>query len=120
MPGEQGAWPLDKIAQWRQAKSKPAATHTKADKELRKLDLDIAERELKIQRITGSLVSRVAAKTELRQQHSAVKARLEAIPEEMVSSLPPDLQAESLATWQDKIELICKQIDGWSLGESEC
>jgi phage terminase Nu1 subunit (DNA packaging protein) len=122
MPGKPGKFPLDKIAQWVRETIYPRqgagqnGELSKAAAEHRKLMAEARTKELKLALLRGRLVERSAVMAENEQMFAKIKARLEAIPEEVGTSLPPALQQDIVADWQYKLNLILREIAGWSEG----
>lgn len=110
MPGKPGAWPLDQIARWRLSRATSQAGGGSQTLKRRKLELENASRMMRLRRDSGELVSRVHAKAAVEQLFHEIRGRLESIPEEMIASVPPELQPQLLDDWRDKIAGVLKQL----------
>lgn len=118
MPGQPGGYPLDEIARWRIHRAEKTHDHRDTEKsELQrdKLREEVEERRLKNLERRGQLVDRQAAKARVMQLFHRLRSRLEAFPEEVGNSLPPELQPDVIHDWKRKIRLLEKEIDQWSL-----
>lgn len=82
-----------------------------------KLAIDIEIKRLKLQREAGELVERLAAYACLEQMFHRVRTRLEAIPEEIGSSFPPETRATVIDDVKSKIRLILREMEHWALEE---
>jgi hypothetical protein len=126
--GKKKSYALDQIVQWLRAHvwtaRPPAATRPGEERldrdklECERLWLENQRRELRLRTEAGELVSRTAAKAEVEQLFHAIRARLDAIPDEIAPSLPADLQAQVAADWKAKLKLIEKEIENWAGLES--
>lgn len=118
MPGQPGDYPLDEIARWRIHRAEKTHGHrdtAKSELQREKLHEEVEERRLKNLERAGRLVDRQAAKASVVQLFHRLRSRLEAFPEEVGNSLPPDLQPDVIHDWKRKIRLLEKEIDQWSL-----
>jgi phage terminase Nu1 subunit (DNA packaging protein) len=116
MPGKPGKFPLDKIAQWVRETIYPRqgagqnGELSKAAAEQRKLMAEARTKELKLALLRGRLVERSAVMAENEQMFAKIKARLEAIPEEVGTSLPPALQQDIVSDWRYKLDLVLREL----------
>ncbi len=120
MPGEKGAWDLSEIAKWRLARvphRKAAAAGDGSDDdsktalECEKLRIDNEHRALKLAKARGALVERDAVAVAISQMFHRVRSRLEALPDELASSWPPEIRADSLADSREKVALALKDLE---------
>lgn len=113
-----GSYSIWEIATWRAARQPAPVVQNDDDEtdrdELRK---EIQNRLLllKLGEKSGELVSRSQAKAEITRMFHLLRTRLEAIPDQVATGLPPDLQPEIAADWKRQIELLCREIANWSL-----
>lgn len=114
MPGSEKEFRLDKIAQWLRVEIYPrtpaVGDSKKADLEIRKLRAETEMREIKTALQRGQLVERVAVLAANEEMFGTIRTRLEAIPEEVGSSVPPDLRQELVADWRNKVHLVLKEL----------
>lgn len=90
---------------------------SKTELECEKLELENARRRLKLEAERGRLVLREAVKTKNERLFHRIRARLEATPEELASSLPPEIRSDYLADGRQKISLLLRELE--SLRELE-
>jgi phage terminase Nu1 subunit (DNA packaging protein) len=116
MPGKPKSFRLDAIAKWVRAEIYPHHVRpqngesTKAAAEQRKLMAEARTKELKLALLRGRLVERSAVMAENEQMFAKIKARLEAIPEEVGTSLPPALQQDIVSDWRYKLDLVLREL----------
>lgn len=84
--------------------------------ECEKLRLENARRELKLENERGRLVRRDDVFSQVEQMFHRIRSRLEAAPEELASSLPPELRADYLIDSRTKVALILREMEGWGDG----
>lgn len=68
---------------------------------------------LELQEMQGKLVDADAARAQFEQMGNAVRQRLEALPGELASSVPPEIRPDFLADATHKVRLACLEIDSW-------
>jgi hypothetical protein len=85
--------------------------------EKEKLALGNARLALKLEQESGALVERKAVWAGVTQVFHRIRSRLQAIPAEIGSSVPPDQRAQIIATWKEKIVLILSELEHWEIGE---
>ena len=88
---------------------------TKAALERRKLLADAVAKELRVRKTIGELVDRNVAKATFESMCHRIRSRLEAVPEELASSLPANLRGDYLVDADHKIRLVCREIEAWSM-----
>ena len=110
---------LSAIAIWWRENVLPNVNQASEDSteglEREKLRIANERARLKLLHEAGQLVSRTAALSEIEQLFARLRARLESVPDEMGTSLPPELQAEAVADWKMKVSLLNLEIEKWSL-----
>ena len=87
---------------------------TKAEQERIHTILKNHKALLELQVAQGKLISKEEALADFIQMANRVRGRLEAIPAEMVSSLPPELRADFLADATHRIRLVLQEIANWA------
>ena len=104
-------------ANWKEVIRLPSESETdpndKEALECEKLRLENARRELKLENERGRLVRRDNVLTQIEQMFHKIRSRLESAPEELASSLPPELRADYLADCRQKMGLILREMEGW-------
>lgn len=114
MPGAEKQFRLDKIAQWLRVEIYPrtptVGNPEKAELEIRNLRAETEAREIKTALQRGQLVERIAVLAANEEMFGKIRTRLEAIPEEVGSSIPPDLRQELVADWRNKVHLVLKEL----------
>jgi predicted transcriptional regulator len=120
---EQRGYDLAEVHHWvlafeaRKRKSAPQGEQTNAELEHEKLQIDVAARKLKLQQQAGELVLRENAYSTIETMFHKVRTRLQAIPEELASSLPPEVRAEYVHDAKHKIRLILTEMSNWGIAE---
>lgn len=123
MPGGDRLYPLDEIARWLRAtiwtNTAPPAGEDGGDSkdalEREKLQLENEARRLKLRKTAGELVSRSAAIAQVEQLFALLRARWEALPEELGAAAPPDVRADLIADWRSRIDLMHRDLEKFSL-----
>lgn len=82
--------------------------------EVLKAETDAAIKKVKLRTTLGQLVARAVYVTGVTTLFNFVRQRLQAIPEELASSLPPELRADVLVTLKGKVRLILTEMSAWS------
>jgi len=90
---------------------------TTSDLVREKLAEEVAMKRLKRLQAQGELVSRRAIKAEFAKVCATIRARLEAIPEEIGTAAPPDLQAQFIADTKNKIRLVLMELQQCSVAQ---
>ena len=123
MPGAEGAWPLNLIAQWRIAKAERrglAAGDENSQALLReKMRIDIERKQLELDEQKGLLGRKDEMLADVTEAFATVRTRLEAIPGEMASSLPPEIRDATLADWRGRIRVTLKELAAIGLAADE-
>jgi len=124
MPSAHGSYDLREIFKWWLSSGKfrhaAAAVMQKKGSSLddEKLAIEIELKRLKLQREAGELVSRVAALATVESMFHRIRARLEAIPDELGASLPVNTRAVFIDDTKTKIRLILREMENWSMDRS--
>lgn len=119
MPGSDGAYDLGEIARW-YVKWQPkqggdsGGDKTKTELECEKLEIENERRRLKLEMERGKLVLREATILEQEHVNHRIRSRLEAIPEELAASLPPELRADYLGDAKQKISLVLRELESYA------
>jgi len=126
MPGEQGAWDLQEILRWRDARRKSPAAGASHEVEIdgepvthaKLVTLEQLEkyrtRRLKNDKAAGVLVDRLEVEREVGANYLRIKARLEAVPDELQMELPAKLRSQLRQRLESKVRLILTEIASWS------
>lgn len=116
MPGEadangRGRFDLAEIVRWRLAKAERQETRELTEKrelEKRKLEIEIEAKQLKLDQERGRLVLRDDVAAGNRRVFAHIRARVEAIAEEMAASLT----ADQVVDMKNKIHLALRDLSG--------
>jgi len=128
MPGKPGAYDLRAIVLWRESRRRDpaAAEHKPNSLAHRKLLADTHNAEemarakkLKNDLAENRLVDLAAAKLEVNKMFLRVKARLEAVPDEMEMGFPAETRSQNRARLANSIYLLLKEMASWSLEPAE-
>jgi hypothetical protein len=117
---EDGRYDLKAVYQWWLAGEKyryaVAARDAESDDDLEhaKLQIEVDHKRLKYQRELGELVGRDAAKSAVVQLFHRVRARLQAAPEELTTSLPQEIRTTVIEDAKHRVALILREMDLWS------
>jgi hypothetical protein len=129
-PGkENGGYNLRKIVAWvrkrdaakiarqvaRQQPSSPEAADAIEILELRKLQVAVERAEVKLQQERGELIPYLPALAQIEQMFAICASRWDAMPAEMIASLPPELQAEIFADWTERVDLMKRDLASFAL-----
>jgi phage terminase Nu1 subunit (DNA packaging protein) len=110
-------WWLSK-GKWRHTShGKEAIAKARAPLEEQKLEVEVDHKRLKLARDKGELVERELAHATVEEMFHRVRTRLEAIPEELAASMPPEIRAAMVDDARSKIRLILRQMEHWSIEE---
>ena len=82
-----------------------------------KLRIEVETKRLKLQNEARELVKRQNAYATIENMFHRVRTRLESIPEELSSSLPPETRAAYIDDAKQKIRLILREMEHWSIEE---
>ena len=121
MPITEGAYSVDAALDWRSRNISVPSTHaddSKAELEKAKLRIEVQRGELKLRKEAGELVERAAFESKVLQMFHRVRSRLQAIPGEVGSSIPPESRAETIADLQHKIALVLTEMEHWAPDET--
>ena len=121
MPGEPGRWNLQDISRWRFEKLSTRQPASGGDQpprgkerlECRKLRIENARRQLKLDQEEARLVSREAWNAAAEQLFHRIRVRLQAIPDELCTTLPPEMLTDTVCDWKSKIDLILREMASW-------
>lgn len=94
----------------RQQQEAGGGGESKADLECEKLRIDIQRRKLWLAREAGKLVDRSAAEATLRRILTLISNRLDVLPSEAVSGVPPDLRPEIIGSLETSIRMVRREI----------
>lgn len=94
---------------------RPKESSNKTELEAEKLQVDIDLARLKLERERGKLLDRAETLATVETMFNLVRARLDAIPDELGAALPPDLQADAVHDWKRKIQLVLGEMAQWTL-----
>lgn len=123
MPGQEGAWPCNLIAQWRIAKAEKrglAVGNESGQALLReKTRIDIERKQLELDEQKGLLGRKDELLADVTEAFAAVRVRLEALPSEMASGLPPEIRDATLADWRDRIRVTLKELASFGSAADE-
>lgn len=113
MPGGEGAWYLPAITQWRVAKAE--RKHDTADESERAsrrktAAIKAARDELKLKAESGELVERSAVEGWVREAFSIIRARLQSLPGEIASGVPPDVRGGVLEEASSKVNAALREL----------
>ncbi|HEY3965485.1 MAG TPA: hypothetical protein VGM05_13095 [Planctomycetaceae bacterium] len=134
MPGGSGRYDLRDVFEWvrvhvpvphsvakaagrPQLAVDPPTGPTKDDLEKDKLRIGNERLALRLARERGELINRAAAVAEVEQLFCAIAARLDSVPDEVGSSLPPDLRADIVADWKNKMNGVRRELAGFKIEE---
>ena len=120
MPGRDGHYDHRECLDWLREPGNPWAQHrprdeSRDDLEKEKLALGNARLALKLEQESGALVERQAVWAGVMRVFHRVRCRLQAIPAEVGSSVPPDQRAQIIATWKEKIVLVLSEMEHWKI-----
>lgn len=82
--------------------------------EIRKAEADATLKETKVKQLIGQLISKVVVIAALSKLFNEIRARLQAIPGELASSIPPELRTDLTLDLETKINLILTGMAAWS------
>lgn len=117
---EDSRYDLREIFRWWKADKLPRIQHNQPkantdNLEQQKLEIEVAHKRLKLQIDAGELVQRELAHAMVENMFHRVRTRLEAIPEELSSSLPPEIRATYIEDAKQKVRLVLREMENWSL-----
>lgn len=126
MPGGNACYPLDEIARWKIEREREINRPKESEDDdlaarLEVAEVEIAEadarlKELKLAEAEGRLIDREQAIAEVESAFNVVRARLEQIPGEVATTVPPELRADIIADWKHKIRLALKELEALADG----
>lgn len=90
----------------------PAAAR-KAELECVKLEQENERRQIKLEAERGKYVLRDAIYAEIESMFHRIRSRLEAVPDELASTVPPELRPDYLADARHKMGLVLKELESW-------
>ena len=122
MPGSRGHYDTWACLDWLRTAGNPwgrspARDEDKEELEKEQLRVKIDRDKLKLEKESGALVERQAVWTGVMQVFHRIRSRLQAVPAEIGSSVPPDQRAQIIATWKEKIVLILSELEHWEMEE---
>lgn len=85
--------------------------------EKEQLRVKIDRDKLKLERESGALVERKAVWSGVMQIFHRIRARFQAVPGELGSSVPPECRAQVIASMKEKIVLILSELEHWEIEE---
>lgn len=113
MPAKTDAgFDIDACRQWladkRKPKEKPLASYDErmAAAELRKIEAEALTKELKAQQVEGKLIDREEAFMWACQLCATIATRLDQMPEEITTELPPDIRQTMKERIVEKLDLV--------------
>jgi len=92
-----------------------AKDEDKEELEKEALRVKIDRDKLKLEQESGALVERKAVWAGVMQVFHRIRSRLQAIPAEVGSSVPPDQRAQIIAVWKEKIVLVLSEMEHWEI-----
>lgn len=118
MPGHDGEYDTWACLDWLREPGNPwgriaAKDEDKEELEKEQLRVKIDRDKLKLEKEAGSVVDREAILAKFTRMGHRIRSRLQAIPAEIGSSVPPDQRASIIATWKEKIVLVLSEIEHW-------
>lgn len=124
MPGENGRYPLNEIAQWKiqreRDQNKPGiSAEQKSLKErydlaeVIKAEFDAEIKRIKVEELEGRLIDKETAIAEVEEMFHRIRARLEQIPQELGTTIPPEIRADLIADMRYKIQLVLREMEAW-------
>lgn len=123
MPGHTGEYDTRECLEWLRSPGNPWARvngkdQTKDELEKRQLRVKCQRDELKLEKESGALVERKAVWSTVMQVFHRIRARFQAVPGELGSSIPPDQRAQVIATLKEKIVLILSELEHWEIEDA--
>lgn len=111
-PGQEGAYNIQEIARWRFQRLKAISTDPtrKAELEQAQLELTNARLEIKLQKESGELVTRSAAKAAISQMFARLKAQLEPLPETLAPLVSSECRADFLRDCAKRVQILFQQL----------
>lgn len=119
MPGDRGSYDLAEIYRWRKDRDEENEEATRQREsprrnlEMKKLEIEVASKELALRKEAKSLIDRQAASAKISQVSNAIRGRLDALPQELASSLPAQFRVEFIADAKHKVRLVCQQLSAF-------
>lgn len=86
----------------------------KETEELLKLRAERIIKEVKARQVIGELVSRERVRSALLSLLNQIRQRLQAIPDELASGVPPELRMDFTVDLKSKVSLILTEMSQWS------
>lgn len=125
MPGENGRYPLNEIAKWKIQRERDQNRPKISDEqkslrerldeaEVLKAEFDARLKELKVAEAEGRLIDKETAIAEIEEMFHRVRARLEQIPQELGTTIPPEIRADLIADMRHKLQLVLREMEGWA------
>lgn len=126
MPGSERHYPLDEIARWKIAQERERLTRPDPEQddlaerlelaEVLKAEADAKLKEYKVAEAEGRLIDKAEAIAEMEEMFNRVRARLEQIPQELGTTIPPEIRADLIADMKHKIQLVLRELEAWADG----
>ena len=82
--------------------------------EVLKMEFEAELKRLKVAKEKGLLVDRESVKAFVEEMFHRVRARLEQIPQEVATTVPPEIRADVMADFKHKISLVLRELEGWA------
>lgn len=125
MPGDNGCYPLDEIARWKieQERARLRPTVSDEDQSLRerlelaevlKAEFDADLKRMKVAEAEDRLIDKETAIAEIEEMFHRIRARLEQIPQELGTTIPPEIRADLIADMRHKVSLVLREMEGWA------
>ena len=123
MPGENGRYALNEIAQWQAERLRDSRTAPEEDDLKRrqeeadtlKKEIDAEQRALNLAKAKSEVIDRAEAMAEIEEMCNDIRARFEQIPAEVATSVPPEFRSDIIADWKHKVHLMLKRMEALSL-----
>jgi|SRR5210317_377654 len=117
--GRNGKYDLKEIDNWCKTNGRGPyyddqrgeTSQTKAELELRKLEIECRQKEFKLKKEQGEYIRKDAVLSEFMEQNANIRSRLEAMPAELAASYPPEMRVDMIADTRHKIGLILKELE---------
>lgn len=114
-----GRFDASAVLKWMRTVGPWREPETARDLKDEKLQEEINLLRLKYERESGKVVDRVETLATVETMFNMVRNRLDAIPEELGTALPPDIRPDVVHDWKRKIRLIQGEMAQWTLPDSE-
>ena len=122
---ESNGYPVGKIFRWYRERQLEKMFGTVEDEEQKSLQarLELAEvlkaehdaalKAIKLAEAEGRLIDKETALAEIEEIFHRVRARLEQIPQEVGTTIPPEIRADLIADMRHKIQLVLREMEAW-------